>query len=373
MKVRQAFIALAVIAVLLAGGCGTQSVDKNSQIQTDKGKGYASISSADLFKEGGSGSLTINNQASFDVVIFAGKVNNNTVMGGIKAGKSRSFDLNTLSLPSKNGSFIIRAASYETYDRKNLRITEEDIVYAGLVVYDLANPKDKTNLNIFAGISQANETFIWVSNTSKFVLELRVGTPAGEKLATLAPFQTNKAIPLTPQQRNMPYEFYATYVYINPQTNEITNFAAKGMEDRQRRIPSSTSVNPMVFPGPTDTSSISYLNAFLRVKNDSNWGLNLMDGTTWLFDQKGIPLVESGMLATYDLPALSGEAGQLYTNLNMEFDNMRTLRINRLSVRPGVVYDLVVTMNNSNLAYDVRETQRKDILEDLRMSLFFGD
>ncbi|MCL2805466.1 MAG: hypothetical protein FWD26_05965 [Treponema sp.] len=359
------------ISDVFAGG--GKEADRDSQIQRDRGRDYASIPSANLFAEGGRGSLAITNQASFDVIIFAGRVNQNNVLGGIKAGKTRNFDLSTLSLPARNGSFLIRAASYDTYTRKNLRVTEEDILYAGLVVYDLNDPRDKTHINIFAGISQSNETFIWVSNTSKFVLELRVGTPNGEKLATLAPFQTNKAIALSPQQRNMPYEFYATYLYINPQTNEIVNFAARGMDERQRRSPSGDRVNPMVFAGPADTSQISYLNAFLRIKNDTNWGFNMMDGTTWMFDQKGMPLVESGMLVTYDIPALSGEAGQLYTNLNMEFDNMRTMRINNFRARPGVVYDMTITLRNGNLAYDIRETERKDMLDDLRVSLFFGD
>jgi len=42
-------------------------------------------------------------------------------------------------------------------------------------------------------------------------------------------------------------------------------------------------------------------------------------------------------------------------------------------VKPGVVYDLVITVKNGNPAYDIRPTEYKDKLEDLRVSLFLGD
>jgi len=106
MRVKQVVMALVAIAMLAAVGCNsTQSVDKNPVIKTDKGKDYASISNTDLFKEGGSGTLTITNKASFDVIIFAGRLENNTVMGGIKSQKQRIFDLTTLGLPGRIWKF----------------------------------------------------------------------------------------------------------------------------------------------------------------------------------------------------------------------------------------------------------------------------
>jgi hypothetical protein len=374
MKTKGYWILLAAVVTLLAMGCASGGSNRNSVIQTDPNKDYATITGgSDLFAEGGTGSVTINNQASFDVIIFAGKVANNTVLGGIKAGKSRTFDISKLNLPAKNGSFLIRAASFETYRSKSYRITENDVLYAGLVVYDLNDPKDKTNLNIFAGISQTQKEFIYVSNTSKFVLELRLDNPNGEKIATLAPLQENKRVFLTPLDQGMPHQFYATYVYIDPSTNEIKSFVAKNRSERQRRIPNSEGVNPMIFDGPKDTSDIAYLVGFVRLKNETNESLNFMDGTRWLPDQKGRRLVESGQFATFELAALSGDTGQLYTNLNMEFDSTKILRLNRLAIRPGVVYDLIITSQNGNPAYDIRETAYKDRLEDFRIALFLGD
>jgi hypothetical protein len=241
------------------------------------------------------------------------------------------------------------------------------------VVYDLKNPKDRINLNIYAGISETQNEYIYVSNTSKFVLELRIDNPTGEKIATLAPLQTNKQVFLTPLPQGMPHSFYATYVYIDPVSNEVKSFVAKSLSDRERRIPRAEGVNPIVFAGPRDTSEIAYLVGFIRIKNDTNQSFNLKDGTNWIANQKGNRLVESGEIATFELAALSGEAGQLYTNLNLEMDRPPDLRFNSISIRPGIVYDCTVTTRNGNPAYDIRETAYKDKLEDMRVSLFLGD
>ncbi|GHT90289.1 hypothetical protein FACS1894137_19670 [Spirochaetia bacterium] len=129
----------------------------------------------------------------------------------------------------------------------------------------------------------------------------------------------------------------------------------------------------MTFPGPKDTSQIGYIVGFLRLRNDTNQSLNFNDGTRILPDQKGRRLVESGSMYTYELAAESGEKGQTYTNLNMEFDDTRTLRISNISIKPGTVYDVIVSEQSGNFAYDVRETAAKNKLEDMRMSLFLGD
>jgi hypothetical protein len=374
VKQRGIILAAALPAVLSILGCGSAGQARRSPvIQNDPGRDYATVtgSDADLFTEGGKGSLTINNQASFDVIIFAGKVANDNVLGGIRSGRSRTFDISALSLPAKNGSFLIRAASYTTYSRKNRRVTEADVLYTGLVVYDLGDPRDATNINIYAGINQEQNEYIYVSNTSKFVLELRVDTPNGEKLATLAPLQENKRVFLSPLPQGMPYSFYPTYVYIDPSTNEVKSFSAKSRADRERGIPNAESVNPLVFSGPGDTSNIAYKIGFFRVKNDTSEGFNLMDGTLLPPDQKGRRFVASGEMQTFEL--LSGDAGQVYTNLSLEFDSTKTLRFNPVSIKPGIVYDVSIINRSGNYAYDIRETAYKDKLEDMQVSLLLGD
>jgi hypothetical protein len=359
------FGSMAVLAVLLFFGCGSGPKDN----------GYTTVAtnSPGFWDNQSGGTLTINNQASFDVIIFGGKVTNDLVLGGIRSGKSKTFDLKKINLPSDKGSFLIRAASISTYDKKNARISEADVMYSALVVYDLTDPADRTEINIFAGIDETQSTYIYASNQSQFVLELRLGTPTGEKIATLAPIQENKKIYLTPAADGLAYNFYATYVYIDPATNEMKSFVAGDRKERQRDLPASDGVTPIIFTGPKDTSQIGYIVGFLQLKNDTGQGLVFQDGRTLLPDQKGRRFVRSGQLQTFEIPSTSGNAGQTYTNLNMEFDDTSILRINNISIKPGTVYDVLVSQQNGNFAYDVRETAAKNKLEDMRMSLFLGD
>jgi hypothetical protein len=298
-------------------------------------------------------------------------------MGGIKAGQSRTFDLTQLQLPEKNGAFLVRAASYNTYTSRGIQIEEKDVIYTGLVVYNTDDPSDKTNLNIFAGVSDNQDAeYIYVTNQSKFVLELRLDSPTGMKLATLAPAQTNKKLFLKPLDDGLPYSFYATYVYIDPETNEIRSFATNDFNDRQRRIPSREGVNPMVFLGPKDTSDISYMVAFVRIKNDINEGFNFRDGTEMLADQKGRRYVASGELQTFELAALSGDQGQVYSNLQFEFDDTEKNFAMKpsVSLKKGFVYDVIISeKDDGRYGWDIRETAYQNKLENMRMSLFFGD
>jgi len=259
----------------------------------------AAAGKAVTFKEGGKGSLTINNQASFDVIIYAGKVVNNNVLGGIRAGKSRTFDLTTLKLPSKNGAFLVRAAAFETYSKKKARVTEDDVLYTGLVVYDLNKPGDTTDLNIHKDIDQ--NTWFSVSNESQFVLELRAGRPDGELITSLPPLQENKRVFLKPLSSGMPHEIYAAYVYAGAQSNGVKTSTVDA--DRQRVMPSGFDggVRRMVFHGPKDISALRPpAVSYFRLVNDTYEDILFMDGNTRLTDQQGLQRAAAGRTATFN-------------------------------------------------------------------------
>jgi hypothetical protein len=343
------------IIVLLSMGCANKlQAQKSNDIFTGEDK---------------NGNVTIHNQASFDVVIFAGRVDKNIVMGGIRAGKNRTFDLVKLPLPAKNGSFLIRAVSFDTYTRKNSQVSEEDVLYSGLVSYDLNNPNDKTNPVIYNGLDQSQRYRIIISNDSKFVLELRHDNPNGMILSTLTPYERNKRVFLTPLQDGRPYQIYPVYIYVDPNTNERISFISKTRLEQIQVNPNTDTMNVITFSGPKDTSAIDYIVCFLRIRNETNEGLFFRNGMTRLKDQKGIYLVQPGSDATFEMEAM--DEGRTYTNLNIEFDSTMTLGIARISVRPGAVYDLTVTTRNGNPVYDIRETGFKEKLNDLRINLLF--
>jgi hypothetical protein len=348
MRIRQ----FAIIFLLIIDCVSDTHAQKNNDIFTGDDK---------------NGSLTIYNLASFDVVIFAGRVTRNIVLGGIKTGKNRTFDLTKLPLPEKNGSFLIRAVLFETYIIKNSQVSEEDVLYTGLVTYDLNNPNDKTDPVIYDGLDQSKRYRIIVSNDSKFVLELRYDNPSGMVLSTLTPYERNKNVFLIPLPDGRPYQIYPLYIYVDPNTNERTSFIAKSRLEQIRVNPNTDAMNVVVFTGPKDTSDIDYNVCFLRIRNYTNEGLMLRNGMTRLKDQKGNFLVRPGSDKTFEMDAM--DAGRIYQNLNIEFESTMTLDIKSIFFRRGVVYELTVITRNGNAVYDIRETGFKEKLNDLRINL----
>lgn len=361
MKRKLVLIALAVIALDFSGYA--KSAKKQNNVTELKNKNVS-------FKSE-SGSLSIRNDTTQDIVVFVGKVEKDRVLGGIRKGEERGFDLSKIPGIPANGSLLIRAALYNTY-RGKARITEENVIYTGLVVYDLKDSSDRSSLTIYKGVDLEQKTCVYASNENEnFVLELRLGTPSqGEVVATLAPLATNKKIYLQPKSDGTPYDFYATWVYVNPKTNEKTSMNS-GKTDRRREVPRSPGedMTPMRFEEPS-SSNIGYDVAFITVQNDTHSGIVFQNAGTILKNQKGIRFTSSGKHDVYEISAENGSAGHKYTALEVEFDDFSRKRIEPITFVPGYKYDLIIMDMNGTYEYDIREVGKKSLVEDSRIELF---
>ena len=355
------FVLAAVTACMVMAGC--ESLPEKKEVTTVELKEVSFTSEP--------GSLTISNDSSVDVVIFAGKVEKNTILGGIKAGQSRSFNLSKIPGIPDAGSLLIRAATFETY-KGNARITENDVIYSGLVVYNLKDKSDRSQLNIYSGVDSVQQTCIYVSNESEhYVLELRMGNPGqGEVIATMYPLQINKRIYLAKRDDGLPYEFYPTFIYVNPKTGEKTSMNA-GKTDRRRAVPKNPKENltPIRFQGPSQ-SSVGYDVAFINLQNDTNTGIVFNNAETILKNQKGIRFTDSGTTDVYEIQSTNGDEGQLYTALTFEFDNFTRKTISPYKFKAGYKYDVIVTQMNGNYQYDIREVGKKSFVENAKIQLF---
>ena len=351
---------MAVVAATLILGCGST-----------KNAGATVLNKKDVSFKSEPGSLSISNETSQDVVVFVGKVEKDTVLGGITKNQTRSFNLSKLQGIPESGSLLIRVATFETYKGKAV-VTEDDVIYTGLVVYNLKQADDKIALTIYKGVDTAQQTCIYVSNESEnFVLELRQGNPSqGEIIATLPPLQTNKRIYLSPRDDGLAYDFYPQFVFVNPKTGEKTSMNA-GKSDRKRAYPERVGgdITPMRFEGPSK-SSVGYDVAFISLQNDTHSGLEFRNGETTLKNQKGIRFTPSGRTDVYEIQSTNGESGQTYTGLQLEFDNFTKKSIERYTFLPGYKYELIITDMNGNYQYDIREVGQKSLVEDARIQLF---
>lgn len=355
----------------VAGGSSDSDVAPVAPQPVSKPEPVVTVKEKEVNFNSESGSLTISNATSEDVVVFVGKVEKGNILGGIRGNQSRTFNLSRVSGIPSNGSLLIRVATFETYNKK-ASITENDVIYTGLVVYDLNDSGDRINLSIYKGVDSSHQKSIYVSNESEhYVLELRIENAAqGDIIATLPPLQTNKRIYLTPRDDGFPYDFYASYVYVNPKTGEKTSMNS-GKEDRKRAIPESPGgeITPLRFPVPS-ASNVGYDVAFVSVQNDTSSGIEFRNGETTLKNQKGIRFTASGRTDVYEIASKHGENGQTYTALKFEFDDFSKKTIAPYVFKPGYKYELVITDMNGNYEYDIREVGIKSLVEDARIELF---
>jgi hypothetical protein len=356
-------IALAVVMVL--AGCfsapaGTTVLDINpDDFQTDK-----------------NGILKITNFASFDVAVFAGKVERGNFMGAIKARGSRDFDLSKISDIPRKGAFLFRATSYQQLSKKGkVGITEEDVVYTGLVAYDLDRPDRKSEQNIFANVDDAGETFIYVSNITKYVLELRIDSADGETVGVLSPGQRNKKLWIKPQADGLPYRFFPTYRYIDAGTGEIDSFTDEVNKNGPRFEPRGQGgqLRVIEFLGPgKDLGGVKEYNiAFVRLQNDTNGLLSFETGrAAYLKNTRGTVSTNPGDSDVYEIASDTGPDGRTYTNLGVEADSGHVTFSPPLTFKPGYEYALVVTSMNGNIQHAIKDLGLKVQAEENKINLF---
>lgn len=324
------------------------------------------------------GSLTIQNSTSKDVIIFVGAVSRNKMLGGVRAGGAREFDLGKIRGIPEKGSLLIRAATVERYQEKNMVITENDVIYTSLVVYNLKDKSDRSFIDIYSGVDAEQKTCIYVSNKSKgFVLKLRLGNYSqGPVVATLAPGQHNVPVYLPPRKDRFPYEFYPIYVYADPKTGELSPMSA-GPEDRDRAIPKpfgGTDVSRLEFGGPSKPIQ-GYSSAFISLQNDTKSYIEFRNAGDPLANEKGWFGTEKGRTDVYNIESTDGDGGQTYTALQFEFNNGQIITISPHKFKPGYKYRAIVTELNGSYQYNLTEIGKKSILDDAnsRIELFMEE
>lgn len=362
---RGKFIAISVLILLaMLPLPAKKAKETNSSVQLKK---------KELSFDNQGGSLTVRNETGNELVIFAGKVEKEAVLGGVHAHSSTNFNLKKIPGIPESGSLLIRAASAEVYKNKT-RVTEDDVIFTGLVVYNLTDSGDRIDVSIYKGIDVQQKHCIYVSNLSpNYVLELRKDTPSqGEVIATLPPLQRHKRIFLEPDPDGYGTDIYPTFIYIDPKTGEKTSMMGKD-QDAETVLPDpvgSSEINSYEWNGPS-AGAINYKVAFIKLKNNTKKSIEFRDGTKDLLSNKGRRLTPSGRLDTYEIASEMGASGQTYTGLACRIaPNIYTMPLSKYVFKPGFVYELSVTDMNGNYEYDIREVEKKSLVDDARISLF---
>ena len=319
------------------------------------------------------GSLSITNYTNQDVVVLVGRVERNLVIGGIRSGDRRTFNLSKLPNIPKKCTLLVRIAPYEVY-RKKGRIDREDVVYTRLVVHDSTSRKSEVFFNIPKQIDMEQKHCVYLTNSSIYVLEVREGSPTGEVLATLSPMLSNKPIFLLPKRDYGAYDLFPLFLYRDIKTGEVVS-TVPSRADRMRIMPKpiATMDAAMVRFCAPQGDVISYNVAFIHLKNDTSSAIEFRNAKKFLKSQKGWYLTESGQINVYELDVNSNE-GEVYSTLEFEFDNAMKLPLNSYKFKRGYEYKITVSRINGKFQYKIEEIgKKKSFIEDAKIELFMED
>jgi len=346
---------MVLLAVLLlvpmmsyAGGkreSGDQSTNpkeaKKANVQWDN----SSSKSSNIKMDDDSGAyLVLNNNINEALILFAGAINNNYIIGGIRPMSTRKINYYNV-LPVDSGTFLLRAVRESVYRAKGSGISSDDVIYAHIVTYDKKNPR-AIQLNIDKRLS--GQTYVVIENHTKMALEVVLNSPDAETLTTLAPGEMNKKVYLDEDING--YVFYPIFKYYDKtagviQTVETDRGTARRLNPEDPNVTKRTQT--IKFDNiPADKLTFRF--ATIIVRNEGEEGIYLLDGSSRLSHQRNGNLVNPGN-ETFSI-FLDGRAQDRAYQIDYFGKNYP---VKRYTYKPGNTYQITFNRDGTSTIDDL--------------------
>ena len=334
MNVKRVVIVLAVVSVLLAAGCsGLPGPGSESTSARDAARANVK------WDNDSAGYLTVQNDIDEDLILFAGSVNNRNILGGVRKLSERRVDFSG-RLNENSGTFLLRAVKESVYRSTGSNLSSDDVVFAGLVVFDTANPRAiVVNIRKLLG----GDAQVIIQNDTNMALQIRVDRPDGPTLTTLAPFERNKRVYMDYSPDG--YTFFPVYQYYDRATQGIRSVMAQDLYDGRfmgPQIPGRNVQIPVINFNSSPTNLVSPF-ATLIVSNESTQrAAYLLQGAGRMTNQNGSTFINPGT-ETYELN-LQGQSSYEISGLRIDFNvgERDILRVPDFTFEAGIVYRLRV-------------------------------
>jgi len=278
MKMGRIAFVLAAFTVILAMGCGSGPTP-GTESTSARDASRVAIS----WDNDSRGTLTVQNDVTDDVILFAGSINNRNILGGARQLSSRTIDFFG-KVAEDSGTFLLRAVKESVYREKGSNLNSDDIIFASLVIFDKSNARPiMINIQRYVG----GEAIVVMQNDTAMALQIRLDRPDGPTITTLAPLERNKRVYM--DYNNMGYTFYPVYQYYDRSTMGIRSIMPSSVAEGRQMLP----IVPR--PGqniPTITWDASPVNMFspfatLIVSNETDRGAFLLQGSGRMTSQTG--------------------------------------------------------------------------------------
>lgn len=311
------------------------------------------------------GELELTNETAYNLVIFAGKISRDNILGGIKESSTRSFDFRKF-VSGRTGAFLVRAVKVDVYEAKGGVVTEKDVIFAKLVTF--GNLKSSFRISGEIG----GDGKLLFENMSPYPVEVRLNNVAGEVLTTLPPYCKEQYVYVKPNSRG--YVYYPTYLMYDKEKGQITSIIGKD-EDGQAARPAEGNKTPqtVIFPMPNSKMYGTKV-AYLTIRNESGRAFIFRNDNTEIFSQNGYTMINSGETLTFEVE--SAENGTIFRSLNADFrvgsKENRFVKFfggQPATLKAGVEYNISVFNENGLVKTEVESTSEREVDYDLSSQL----
>jgi len=358
---RKVFAGIAILALVfgvLLAGCDVNPDDNNNNNSTTDNINWANEPS---------GTLNVSNNTSKDMVLFQGQTPNaNNILGGVRAGTSKDFDISDdVTDFGIGGYMVLRGITLDEYNANKTALNLAKIEYSAMATYGQGK---KFRTEIMA--NYMGDYGYRVTNIGRIGLELRKDSPDGEKVGYLPSLASNLLLYTNSTEG---FSLYPVYVYFNRTNGQVTTLRPTTMFETVTVAPrglTSGQIQAYTFPADqtatwenikkTLVSPVAYVTVTNNVPNQA--GRVTLAGTNRLNSQNGFDTIGSGETLTYEITSSVAGTEQ---NLVLSFYNNAILlpvryesEVDNPVLKNGYDYTVTVSGSGNTVAgYTVRITE----------------
>ena len=312
------------------------------------------------------------------MVLFIGQTPTiNNIIGGVKSGASKDFDISDDVTDFGVGGFVVlRGITLDEYNANKSNLSLAKIEYSAMATYGQGK-KFRTEISP----SYMGDYGYRVTNIGRIGMELRKDSPDGEKVGYLPSLASNL---LLYADSTSGFTLYPVYIYFSRSTGQVTTLRPTTMFETVTVSPRGLTggqIQSYTFPADSNvtwdnikgtlTSPVAYVTITSNVPGQS--GRVTVAGTNRLNSQNGFDTIGSGETLTYEIgSSVAGTQQNLviqYYNglisLPVRFEGQTTSPV----LKNG--YDYTVTVGGSGQTADgytvtiTESAQPRDLSSDI--------
>ncbi len=294
-----------------------------------------------------SGSVIIQNETNEDILLFIGNIENNILLGGVKANSENHFDIKNIEGTISKGVFVARCILYSDYIEKK-DITDNDVFYQTIITFDTNDSSYRSHILIPSIIDTSRKYGVITRNETEYIMNIRYESPQGPIVASLLPFESNKKVYL--RESTTPVSLISEYRYINPITNEIFDWYSSRDSSRLCLPDSINDAAYLTFPKPEiDLTSEGFSCCELEIRNLTEYGFQVIGKSSILQNIHGKKICQPGKIDCYEI----NEGEQQFL---LYFDNNKELRIHSYFYNKNHKYSILISYTDGEFDYKIVDT-----------------